>query len=355
MELRNNYKKLGDYIREIDVRNKGLRVTRLLGVSNEKYFIPSIANIVGTDLSNYKIVKRNQFAFGTVTSRNGDKLSIAILKEDECIVSSSYVVFEVIDESKLNPDYLMMWLRREEFDRYARFMSHGSVRELFGWDKLCDVELPIPDIEEQLKYVNDYESIQNAIKIKEAINNNLLEQGCALCKSVFPITEETNHRLEEFFPIITGKKNTEVAGIEGKYPFFSCSQDILYTNEYSFEGSAILLAGNGDFNIKFYSGKFEAYQRTYVLIPYNSKLCGLIFFIMKANIDKITKGNRGSVISFIVKGMISDFKITLPDNYINYKEIDMLNELLNFISINDKEIVNLHKLQETLLRSIAQK
>ena len=68
----------------------------------------------------------------------------------------------------------MMWLRREEFDRYARFMSHGSVRELFGWDKLCDVELPIPEIDEQLKYVNDYDSIQNAIKIKEAINNNLL-------------------------------------------------------------------------------------------------------------------------------------------------------------------------------------
>ena len=86
MELRNNYKKLGDYIREIDVRNKELKLTRLLGVSNEKYFIPSIANIVGTDLSNYKIVKRNQFAFGTVTSRNGDKLSIALLKEDECSV-----------------------------------------------------------------------------------------------------------------------------------------------------------------------------------------------------------------------------------------------------------------------------
>ena len=101
MELRNKYKKLGNYIREVDVRNKGLKVSKLLGVSNEKYFIPSIANIVGTDLSNYKIVKRNQFAFGTVTSRNGDKLSIAILKEDECIVSSSYIVFEVIDDSIL--------------------------------------------------------------------------------------------------------------------------------------------------------------------------------------------------------------------------------------------------------------
>jgi len=175
-----------------------------------------------------------------------------------------------------------------------------------------------------------------------------------LCKSVFPITEEPNHILEEFFPIITGKKNTEVASAEGEFPFFSCSQDILYTNDYSFEGSAILLAGNGDFNIKFYSGKFEAYQRTYVLIPYDSKLCGLLFFIMKANIEKITKGNRGSVISFIVKNMISDFKITLPNDFINYKEIDMLNELLKLIAINEKEITNLHKLQETLLRSIAQ-
>ena len=174
MKLSDNYKKLGPYIREVDIRNKDLSVNKLLGVSNEKYFIPSIANIIGTDLSNYKIVKKNQFAFGTVTSRNGDKISIAILNEDECIVSSSYVVFEVVDENELNPDYLMMWLRREEFDRYARFMSHGSVRELFGWDKMCDIELPIPDIDTQLRFVNDYSIIQDSIKIKEAINNNLL-------------------------------------------------------------------------------------------------------------------------------------------------------------------------------------
>ena len=166
-------RKLGEFIREVDVRNRDLSVTLLLGVSNEKYFMPSIANIVGTDLSNYKIVRKNQFAFGTVTSRNGDKISIALLKEDECIVSSSYVVFEIIDTNELDPDYLDMWFRREEFDRYTRFMSHGSVRELFSFDKMKEVELPVPNIEIQRKYVSQYKTIDNAIRLKEQINNNL--------------------------------------------------------------------------------------------------------------------------------------------------------------------------------------
>lgn len=181
-----------------------------------------------------------------------------------------------------------------------------------------------------------------------------MEQGCLLCKDRFPINDNENHTLEEFFPIITGKKNTEVASTTGKYPFFSCSQNILYTGDYSFEGKAILLAGNGDFNIKYYDGQFEAYQRTYVLIPYNSKLCGLLYFLMRSNIDLLTKGNRGSVINFIVKGMISDFKIYLPNNYFEMKEIDILDILLNKIAINDAELNKLKNLQYTILNSLAQ-
>lgn len=176
-------KQLGKYIREIDVRNKDLSVDRLLGVSNEKYFIPSIANIIGTDLSSYKIVKQNQFAFGPVTSRNGDKLSIALLTEKECIVSSSYIVFEIIDTKELDPNYLLMWFKRPEFDRYVRFMSHGSVREIFDFNKICEVELIIPSIEEQRKIVSDYKIIEDRISIKQAINNNLLLQISELFKS----------------------------------------------------------------------------------------------------------------------------------------------------------------------------
>ena len=174
-----NYKKLGEFIREVNVRNRDLRVSLLLGVSITKEFIPSIANTIGTDFSNYKVVKQGQFAYGPVTSRNGDKISIALMNEEECIISSSYMVFEVVDTEKLLPEYLMMWFRRPEFDRYTRFKSEGSVREIFSWNELCNIELPIPEIEKQREIVKQYNQINHAIQIKEAINNNL-EQQCLL-------------------------------------------------------------------------------------------------------------------------------------------------------------------------------
>ena len=125
------YKRLGDYIREVNVRNRELKVANLLGVSISKEFMPSIANTIGTDMSAYKIVERGQFAYGPVTSRNGDKVSIALLDGyDDAIISQAYTVFEVIDHEQLLPEYLMMWFRRPEFDRYARFHSHGSARVL---------------------------------------------------------------------------------------------------------------------------------------------------------------------------------------------------------------------------------
>ena len=148
------YKRLGDYIREVNVRNRDLAVSNLLGVSIQKTFIKSIANTIGTDMSTYKIVLRGQFAYGPVTSRNGDKVSIALLSDDEnAIISQAYAVFEVIDRSKLLPEYLMMWFRRPEFDRYARFKSQGSAREVFDWDEMCKVTLPLPSIEVKRKIV----------------------------------------------------------------------------------------------------------------------------------------------------------------------------------------------------------
>lgn len=139
------YQRLGDYIREVDVRNKDLKVTTLLGVSISKEFMPSIANTIGTDMSSYKIVEQDQFAYGPVTSRNGEKVSIALYRgTEQAIISQAYSVFEIIDTRQLLPEYLMMWFRRPEFDRYARFKSHGSAREVFSWEEMCDVCLPIP-------------------------------------------------------------------------------------------------------------------------------------------------------------------------------------------------------------------
>ena len=171
--MRDDYRVLGDYIQVVDNRNKDLSITNLLGVSIEKRFIPSIANIVGTDLSNYKIVKTGQFAYGPVTSRNGEKISIAYLDSEDCIISSSYTVFEVVKTDELDSEYLMLWFSRPEFDRYARYKSHGSVREIFDWYELCAVELPVPSITEQRNLVKAYKTITNRIALKKQINDNL--------------------------------------------------------------------------------------------------------------------------------------------------------------------------------------
>ena len=171
--MKDGYRVLGKYIEVVDERNKELAITKLLGVSISKQFIPSIANIVGTDLTSYKIVRTGQFAYGPVTSRNGEKVSIALLKEDDCIISSSYTVFDVVKKDELDPEDLMLWFSRPEFDRYARYMSHGSVREIFDWDEMCKVELPIPSIEKQKAIVKAYQTITDRIELKRKINDNL--------------------------------------------------------------------------------------------------------------------------------------------------------------------------------------
>lgn len=189
--MEKGYKILGNYIRLVDERNRDLSVTKLLGVSISKKFIPSIANIVGTDLSNYKIVRTGQFAYGPVTSRNGEKVSIAYLNEDDCIISSSYTVFEVEKKEELDPEYLMLWFSRPEFGRYARYKSHGSVREIFDWDELCMVELPMPDIEKQRKIVKAYKTITDRIALKQKINDNLVSTLQIIYKKMFLESQNT--------------------------------------------------------------------------------------------------------------------------------------------------------------------
>lgn len=181
-----SYRNLRDYIEVVDIRNTDLSVTKLLGVSVKKIFIDSIANTVGTDFKKYKLVRKHQFTYIPDTSRRGDKIGVAMLEEyDIAIVSQAYTVFKIIDENKLNPEYLMMWFRRPEFDRYARFKSHGSVREIFDWDEMCDVSLPIPSIEKQNEIVKEYNTIINRINLNETLNQKLEETAQALYKHWF--------------------------------------------------------------------------------------------------------------------------------------------------------------------------
>lgn len=176
--MKEGYRLLGDFIRQVDFRNTDGKEENLLGVSVQKMFIPSIANTVGTDFTKYKVVKRGQFTYIPDTSRRGDKIGIALLTDyDEGLVSNIYTVFEVKDENELLPEYLMLWFSRPEFDRYARFKSHGSVREIMDWDEMCKVKLPVPSIEKQRSIVKAYNTITDRIELKRKINDNLAAQG----------------------------------------------------------------------------------------------------------------------------------------------------------------------------------
>ena len=183
--MKSNYKRLGTYIEPANQLNDGMEVKELLGISNNKYFQNSHTNTIGIDLATYRIVRTGQFAYNRATTRNGDKISIALRKGDDCIVSPSYRIFKSKDENVLNSEYLMMWFRRSEFDRYARFKSHGSAHEFFEWEQMSDVELPIPSITKQREIVKEYNVIQNRMALNQQLIQKLEETAQAIYKQWF--------------------------------------------------------------------------------------------------------------------------------------------------------------------------
>ena len=184
--MKSNYKRIGDYIRLVDNRNTDLSVENLLGLSITKEFVPSVANTVGTDMSKYKVVKKNQFVCSTMQVRRDKKMPVALLQHvDEGIISPAYYVFEVIDEDILLPEYLMMWFSRSEFDREACFYAIGGVRGSLEWEDFCDMKLPIPSIEKQREIVKEYNTILNRIKLNKRSLVNLEELAHAIFKEWF--------------------------------------------------------------------------------------------------------------------------------------------------------------------------
>lgn len=240
-----NYKRLGDYIEQVNIRNRDLLVTNLMGVSIEKCFIKSIANTIGTDFSPYKIVKPRQFAYGPVTSRNGEKITIALYEgTEDCIISQAYEAFKIKDENELLPEYLMMWAKRPEFDRYARYMSHGSVREIFSWEDMCNVMLPVPPISEQRRIVNEYQTVERRIANNEALIQKLEETAQAIYHHTFVegIDEEKLPEgwrmgtFGEIMDISSGKSLSNKSDYKNntyKYPVAGASGIIGYSLEYN--------------------------------------------------------------------------------------------------------------------------
>ena len=181
--IREGYKRLGDYIEPIDERNTSLQVKLSQGICNNKYFITP--RQVAENSANDKIVRTGHFAYNRATTRNGDKISIAYREGPDCTVSSAYQIFRIKDENLLNPYYLWMWFRRPEFDRYARFKSRGSAHEFFEWDEMCDVYLPLPDIDTQRRIVAEYQAVESRIAANEQLIESLENTAQSIYKKMF--------------------------------------------------------------------------------------------------------------------------------------------------------------------------
>lgn len=182
---RSDYKRLGNYIREVDVRNRDLAVTQLVGLTIDKAFIPSVANVIGTDLSNYKVIRNKQFACSLMQVSRDQKIPVAIFKGTAAIMSPAYPMFEVIDEQELMPEYLMMWFARKEFDREASFYAVGGVRGSLTWEDFTNMTLPVPSIERQRAMVAEYETLSRRIDLNRSMIAQLEATAQTLYRKMF--------------------------------------------------------------------------------------------------------------------------------------------------------------------------
>lgn len=176
-------RRLGDYIRPVEARNRDLAIHLSQGICNNKYFVNP--KQVAENPETHKVVRTGQFAYNKATTRNGDKISIALRQGPDCTVSSAYQIFEIIDEDVLNPEYLMMWLRRPIFDRYARFKSHGSAHEFFEWKSMCEVQVPVPAIERQREIVAEYNTLATRIETNKKLIATLEQTAQTLYRYTF--------------------------------------------------------------------------------------------------------------------------------------------------------------------------
>ena len=290
---------------------------------------------------------------------NGKRAQVSILDDDEVgFGSTEYIVFRA-KKNMTNADFLYYLVCSPMVREPAvKSMVGSSGRQRAQINVIERIEVAVPPLEEQQKIGSILRALDDKIELNNRINDNLEKQAQAIFKSWFIDYEPFNgmvpstwkeYRLVDFLPVITGKKNANVSSDKGQYPFFSCSQNIAWTDNYSFEGNAILVAGNGDFNVKWYNGKFEAYQRTYVLIPYNPMYTSWLYYAVKYNLAEITSAARGSVIRFITKGNLENFSFLAPRELDKCEIIDTFSTINHAIEQRVQENYRLQALRDYLL------
>lgn len=180
------YKSIEELVERVDERNIDSKINNLIGVSIDKCFIKSVANTNGTDLSKYKIIRRNDFAVSLMQVSRDSKIPVARLDDcDVAIMSPAYPIFRIKDTSVCLPEYLDMWFKRPEFDREAAFIAVGGVRGSMPWEEFAKMRLPVPTMEKQKEIIAAYKVVTDRIALKQKINDNLEATAKAIYKNRF--------------------------------------------------------------------------------------------------------------------------------------------------------------------------
>lgn len=378
--MKEGYRLLGDFIRQVDVRNTDGKEENLFGVSVQKMFIPSIANTIGTDFTKYKVVKRGQFTYIPDTSRRGDKIGIALLMDyDEGLVSNIYTVFEVKDENELLPEYLMLWFSRPEFDRYARFKSHGSVREIMDWDEMCKVELPVPSIDKQRSIVKAYQTITERIELKRRINDNLEAQASAIYHSMFDEQNEWfKGSVSDFGEVVGGA--TPSKDIDEYF----CSDGIVWLTpkDLTSTGKKFIYKGETDITEAAYcscstkllpKGSVLLTSRAPVgcvaiamtdlctnqgfksIIPKSEFGTAFVYYFLKENRQLLESHSSGTTFMEISGNVLKAIPISIPPEELTKKFSSMCEPIFAYQEQIEAEILHLLELQRTMVSQISRR
>lgn len=360
-----NYKKLGEIVKLIDERNKDEKVQTLIGVSIEKCFIKSVANTIGTDLSKYQIIRKNDFACSLMQVSRDCKIPIACLKDyDEAIMSPAYYIFRIKNTDEVLPDYLSMWFMRSEFDREAAYIAVGGVRGSMPWEDFCNMELPIPDIKEQQKTVDAYNSITKRIQIKQKINENLEKTAQTLFEKVKEQSEVRD--LKDIATVIMGQSpdgdsyNENGDGeifYQGKTDFnFRFVKERVYTTLPTkiVSKNSILLsvrAPVGEINI---TQKKCCIGRGLASITSKNNTPSFLFYTLKSLKKQFEIFNGdGTVFGSINRDSIENLQIQIPDKeqllLFESKAVKIDKEILN----NEFEINRLNEFKQLVISRIS--
>ena len=354
--MKSNYDILGNHIRLIDTRNRESITDRVLGINIDKFFMPSVANVIGTDLSKYKLITKGKFACNPMHVGRDERLPVALYDEEKpAIVSPAYFMFEVIDNSILNEDYLMMWFRRPEFDRICWLHTDGSVRGGITWDDICRLELPIPPIENQLEIVNSYKTITERIALKQKINDNLDDTAQTLYQKYFESNSDKSSwkqgTVGDVLQLQRGHDlpRTEMTG--GKYPVAGSTGTIGYHDEFTAEAPVIVMGRSGNIgNPRLYLCNCWTHNTSlYVKQIYEAEPLWVFYLLKNLNYDGFV---GGSAVPTLNRNDVHAYGIAIPPLELQKSFSQKVMSLIYCKEENLSEIEKLQELQKIILTTM---